>query len=283
MIWLNGIQLEFETFPNGETKVNGELIQTALLKQLIDEMYIMQFKYEKDSDLIQLMFVKRHLDSITHNKSQLEIHYMPYSRMDRVEGYSVFTLKYMAEFINSLNFDNVIVFEPHSDVTTALLNNCHDYYLTSNILKKVVEQIGFDKDKDYLFFPDATAQKRYGKIKGFKQMVGFKKRDFETGKIEGLMVVGDVAPQKKGYKVIIVDDLCSYGGTFLLGAKKLKERGAGDVHLIVGHCEDSIYKGNLLDAKYGEEELITSVHTTDSIIQESLHDKVTIHENLVGV
>lgn len=44
--------------------------------------------------------------------------------MDRVKNKDeVFTLKYFCEFINSLEFDEVTVVDPHSSVSRALLNN----------------------------------------------------------------------------------------------------------------------------------------------------------------
>ena len=89
MIKLNGTELVFKTFPNGETLVDGDAI-TALMA----EQNTLAFKYENDSDLIKLMFVKQYLDSRKVH-ADLTIAYMPYSRMDRIEGASVFTLKYV--------------------------------------------------------------------------------------------------------------------------------------------------------------------------------------------
>jgi ribose-phosphate pyrophosphokinase len=180
--------------------------------------------------------------------------------MDRVEGNSVFTLKYITDFINSLNFKEVIVIEPHSDVTPALLNNCRSVFPSFDILNNVMKEVNFNKDKDYLFFPDQGAAKRYGKTKGFKQLVGFKERDFQTGKINKLQVIGDI--QEQGFKVIIQDDLCSYGGTFLMSGNKLKELGASEIYLLVTHCENSIYQGELLK----ENSPIDKIFTTDSIL-----------------
>ena len=51
---------------------------------------------------------------------------------------------------------------------------------------------------------------------------GDKKRDWATGKILGLDVTGY---PPKGGKVLMIDDICSYGGTMFYSAKKLKELG----------------------------------------------------------
>ncbi|MFD0589020.1 ribose-phosphate pyrophosphokinase [Paenibacillus sp. GCM10027627] len=265
LIYLNGTEIQFNVFPNGETLVNGEQ-----LLSLANESNTISFKYESDGDLIKLMFVKRFLDDHSYSASLL-IYYMPYSRMDRVEGSSVFTLKYTAQFINGLGFHKVTVIEPHSDVATALLDRSDALYPSIHLIGEVVRETGFNPEEDYLFFPDAGAQKRYSKVKGFKQLVGFKVRDFATGQIQKLDIVGDV--ERRGFKAIIVDDLCSYGGTFLLSAEKLKEIGASEVYLLVGHCEKSVHEG-----KIPQTNLLDRIFTTDTILEETNLTNLTIYK-----
>lgn len=266
MIWLNGHELDFQTFPNGETLVDGKEIYRFFNGTIT-------FKYENDSDLIKLMFVKKYLDERQH-ETNLKILYMPYSRMDRVEGYSVFTLKYVSQFINSLGFNNIEVYEPHSDVSMALLDNSKARYPTVNLINSVVKEINFS-DEDYVYYPDAGAEKRYTKHLKFKnQLVGLKQRDFETGNIKKLQVIGDV--KEPGFKVLMIDDLCSKGGTFIMGAKQLKELGASDIYLLITHCEPNIYNGEILTT-----DLITKVFTTNSMIEEPCHPKIKIY-NLGG-
>jgi ribose-phosphate pyrophosphokinase len=270
MIKLNDIELEFITFPNGETKVNGEQIHKLIKTTLIRANDYVTLKYEDDKDLIRLMFVKKYLDEINIHVN-LKILYMPYSRMDRVEGQSVFTLKYVSQFINSLNFAKVDIFEPHSDVTCALVDKNKSIYSTIDLLPRVIKETNFDIEKDYIYFPDNGAEKRYSKNIKFKnQLVGIKHRNFETGKIERLQVVGDI--KEKGFKAIIIDDLCSYGGTFIMGAEKLRELGATEIYLLVTHCEESIYKGEILKT-----DLIDKVFTTDSILKETNNKKITMY------
>lgn len=258
MIYLDGKAVEFGSFPNGETMLKVELER--------NRVYSVDFKYEGDADLFRLMLLKKYIDQVGAH-ALLRMMYMPYSRMDRTENDSAFTLKYVTQFINSLNFEDVYVLEPHSDVTMAMLERAFPIYVTVEMLDDVLEMIGFDKDKDYLFFPDAGAQKRYSKLKGFKQAVGFKKRDFQTGKIEGLEIVGDI---ETGAKVLILDDLCSRGGTFLHSASKLRDIGAGEVYLFVGHAEDSMLEGQMLLAKHvnAKNYLVDKIFTTDSMFSE---------------
>jgi ribose-phosphate pyrophosphokinase len=163
------------------------------------------------------------------------------------------------------------VIEPHSDVTLALIDRSIGKYPTVQLLDEVTAEIGFDPEQDYLFFPDAGAQKRYSKVRGYKELVGFKSRDFQTGEIKSLEIVGNVDHDE--FKVLIVDDLCSYGGTFMLSAEKLKKIGAAQIYLLVGHCEKSIYKGKIL-----ESDLIDKVFTTNTILDQADHPKIHVYE-----
>jgi len=267
VIILNEEKIDFGQFPNGETFIATNINLLAMQNNKII------LKYENDNDLLRLMFVKKHLDGLNSLSCSLAILYMPYSRQDRTEDNSVFTLKHVCEFINSLHFTTIVVNEPHSDVTIALLNNCMTKYPTVDLLSKVVDEVGFDKEKDYLFYPDAGAQKRYSsKNSGYKEIVGFKKRNFTTGRIESLQIVG--SELVNGSKVIIIDDLCSRGGTFILSAERLKEIGATDIYLVVAHCEETILEGDIPSSPH----LITQVFTTDSIINPNSDARIKIFQ-----
>lgn len=261
MILLNGKEVQFEKFPNGESK----LIYDSMQESFSAEENMILFKYHSDRDLIRLAMVKDFLD-YCEAPSRLLIAYMPYSRMDRgTEEYPHFTLKTIGKFINNLNFLKVYVIEPHSDVTGGVLENYKPYYINFDLLPWVEEEIGFEKNIDFLFFPDAGAQKRYSSLKGYKQLVGHKNRDFNTGEITSLEVVGDLEYVSQGLrdeKILIVDDLCSKGGTFLHSARKLQQLGFWDIHLLVAHCENSIFQGELLKDKSP----VRKIFTTNSIL-----------------
>ena len=97
MIYLNGEKVDVKKFPNGESLINSEN-----LKIKYDDINIIKLKFENDEDITHLIFLKGHLDEL-RVKCSLEIAYMPYSRMDRTEGMTVFTLKHLCKLINSLN------------------------------------------------------------------------------------------------------------------------------------------------------------------------------------
>jgi ribose-phosphate pyrophosphokinase len=213
--------------------------------------------YEKDEEML-LLFITRHLREQNAVKNiTLYMPYIPHARMDRVKNkQEVFTLKYFCEFINSLCFDRVVVRDAHSSVSLALLNNVVVELIDTNI-KKLVACL-LDPEKDIVFYPDEGSSKRYLDIIGFPCAFGVKKRDWNTGKITGLDVQGDLPSPP--FNVLIIDDISSYGGTFLHSAQKLKELGADRMYLYITHCENSILNGELIHSG-----LLEKIYTTRSI------------------
>jgi ribose-phosphate pyrophosphokinase len=135
-----------------------------------------------------------------------------------------------------MDFDKIYVREPHSDVTPALLD-CS----TSEWCADKIGDALFNCGAESIFFPDAGAAKRYSEFK-FPHAVGHKSRDFKTGNIQSFDLIGEIAE-----KVLIVDDMCSRGGTFVHSAKLLKEKGAKEVYLMVAYCENTVFEGELFD------------------------------------
>lgn len=276
MILLNSQEVTFEKFPYAEVKLvlNNNLVKNGT--------NVVTFMYESDEDLIKLMFVKRELDHY-HNCTEviLEMSFMPYARMDREDSKTCFTLKYISQFINFLNFRCVIIHEAHSDVSLALIDNSIPIELTKWLFYKGIEDslFEFNKDVDFICYPDATAYKRYSKIDDFNAAIGMKNRDFNTGWINNLEIF---VPEEQsnggvsGKNVIILDDLCSNGGTFTLTAEELKRQGAKSITLIIAHCEPSILDGDVLKT-----DIIDCVITSNTILKKdsvSSFDKMFVYD-----
>lgn len=258
-------------FPNGE--IRFDLSQLELTGSRIK----LTLRFENNSELMELFFLKKHLDA-AHRLTPVDLimPYIPYSRMDRTEGIEVFTLKYFAEFINGLDFRYVQVLEPHSNVSLALIDRLlvstlKDLGLVSETVSTIERQTG---QKPVLFYPDAGAMKRYAKEhEGQHQgefMYAEKTRDFRTGKILDLTLLGDCKRHSK--VALIIDDLSSYGGTFMYSAEALKEEGFEHIFLLIAHAENVIRDGSLLES----DSPVEHVFTTDSIFNGE-HKNMTVH------
>lgn len=250
----------------------------------IEEVTTIRWDYESDAELFTLICLKKHYDQFSDN-IELYMPYIPHARMDRVKNASdVFTLKHFCEIINFLNFSCVTVFDAHSNVSLALLDRvCQIPFdeALHQILTALVYTIGKDighctREKVYenliFFFPDEGAMKRYSGYANLPYAFGMKKRDWSTGKIEGLQVINSEIV--KGKNVLIIDDICSRGGTFLHSAKALKELGAENIYLYVSHAEDTMVDGEM----YNTPGLVDRIYTTNTIFhkEKDVRDKVEI-------
>ena len=89
------------------------------------------------------------------------IPYFPAARQDRVMilGESL-SVKVYADIINGLHLDKIQVFDPHSEVTPALLNNC-EVITNYDFIQKVIKNIGSEV---LLISPDGGALKKIYKV-----------------------------------------------------------------------------------------------------------------------
>jgi ribose-phosphate pyrophosphokinase len=161
------------------------------------------------------------------------IPYFPAARQDRVMvGGEALTVKVYADIINALQLSKVTVFDPHSEVTSALLNNC-EVIPNHAFIKKALEVVGADT---LLISPDGGALKKIYKVSeylgGVEVVECSKSRDVKTGKLSGFKVYAD---DLQGKDCLIVDDICDGGATFIGLAQELKKKNAGKLYLAISH------------------------------------------------
>lgn len=255
MIYIDGQGVEQKHFPDYTLSAR---ISTAHMELCSQDGVPILWKYDGDHECMALWHIVHHIRSrIPHIGISLELPYIPNARMDRVKNEDeIFTLKWFAEFINTLGFDKVIVTDPHSNVATALIDRVEVRGVADNVIR-VLSWIG--DHETVLCYPDEGATKKYSEqLQGRPYVFGIKHRDWRTGKIQGLSLTN--AEIVNGKTVLIVDDICSHGGTFMHTANALKEAGAGEVYLYVTHCENTIFEGEIIESG-----LIEKVFTTDSI------------------
>ena len=258
MIKVDDIVVEARRFPD------HALLVKALTLKGHGRICNIEWKYEDDSELFTLICLRKHYSQA---EAHLWMFYCPHARMDRVKNAGdVFTLKYFAEVINDLNFKQVNILDPHSNVCTALINNVR-VLSPEDYIQTAIDTC----NPDMLFYPDEGSQKRYSGMIRKEHAFGIKKRDWATGEIEGLDVAG-CADKIKDSRILIVDDICSRGGTFYHSAKKLKELGAKEIYLYITHCENTILEGEVLTSG-----LVEKVYTTNSIFTKE-HEKIEVFE-----
>lgn len=253
MLKINGSEIVQGSFPDGTLLVKYTPQKDCGYAEI-------DWYYENDREFVTLMYLTKHLNAHGISRIKLFMPYIPNARQDRVKSdEDIFTLKYFAQVINSLDFESVTVLDPHSTVSGALIDRLIIQSPKENVRRVIGEITQNEGNEPFMFYPDEGASKRYSGMVTLPYAFGIKKRDWKTGKILGLDVSGNTE-EIKGKSVLIVDDICSKGGTFLFSAKKLKELGAENIYLYISHCEKTILSGELLTSG-----LIKKIYTTDSI------------------
>ena len=212
----------FKKFPGGELHITDDWIQdrTSCPIKVIARI-------QSSDDLMKLMlFTNACKCTYGMIPDELVLPYIPYARQDRVANIGeALSIKVFSDILNSLNYSKVIVLDPHSDVSSALINNIviiPQWKIWGDYLNKQQEE-GAISNFD-LISPDAGALKKIYKLAEATMCkhirVGTKHRDTITGKITGTSVDG----QAKNKLAIIVDDICDGGRTFIEVAKVIKEQ-----------------------------------------------------------
>lgn len=152
---------------------------------------------------------------VAGHKNYLIIPYMPGAREDRGR---VFGLEVYHDILSdSYGTERKVTFDPHSKVTADLFNewgpqNELDILTVADLVR---QRPWAFKGYDYVIAPDEGATERaqsVADVLGVPVVQVVKARDFETGKITGL-----IAPEiDDTKKYLVVDDLCDGGRTFTL-------------------------------------------------------------------
>ena len=224
------IEFEFLKFNGGEhhIKLNNKIKFEEISKVVITN------RFNNSDDIIKVLIAKDALEIKGVKEFELVMPYIPYARQDRqcANGES-FSLKVFSNLINAAKFKKVIVFDAHSDVAPALIDNCVNYS-NSAFVQFAINDIGKNV---ILISPDAGANKKINKLasicEGVIDVVKCDKiRDVKNGNLTGFEVFSNNLNKQK---CLIVDDIADGGATFLGTAEELKKKNAGDIYLFVTH------------------------------------------------
>ncbi len=244
------------TFPDGQPHIRIDVasVNTAWYAEPLRIFS----RINNPSDLLQVLFAKNTLTYMGFEIVELHVSYLMAARMDRVmlDG-EPFSLKVVAQMINIAGFSKVKIFDPHSEVSTALIEKSYAVNNHAFVADALAHYFASHKTRTYsLVSPDAGALKKIHKLAAhldeYEVIECSKMRDLKTGALTGFNTAAD---DLTGKICFIIDDICDGGGTFAGTAKMLKSKGASKVHLIVSHGIFS--KGTKIEA-------VDDIYTTDS-------------------
>lgn len=179
--------------------------------------------------------------------------YLPAARADRGVPFGA---KVYADIINAAGFAEVVVFDPHSPVAPTLIENVRIVDSAPVIRNAIFGRSGLTGDYAAIIAPDKGAVERASRtadLLGLPLLTATKSRDFATGKLTGFHAPEGVP---ESGRLLIVDDICDGGGTFM-GLAEALNVGRERLSLWVSH---GIFSGraNLLTEHFG------AIYTTDS-------------------
>lgn len=242
--WQIHANINVFNFPGGEIHLTdntgeGELAVAALVTGADVNDYIALAEW---ADLI-------------HSKGQKAVALIPYLPAARADRGHPFGAKVYADLINMANLDQVVCLDPHSHVMPGLVNNITVVDSDIIIRNHVLGRSGKDGYVGVIA-PDAGAVERAQRVADTLHLPLYKAtkhRDFETGKLTHFEAPADLPAEGR---LLLADDICDGGGTFL-GLADAMGLGRERLSLWVSH---GIFSGkaNLLTEKFG------SIYTTDS-------------------
>lgn len=256
---LDGEEIQFESFVFAGGEPHIKIISTIEKGTVITVTH----RLNTFNDLGLLCMAVDALQRMDAKLETLLIPYFPAARQDRlmISGEPL-SVKVYADIINNFRFENINVFDAHSEVTPALLNKC-EVINNHKFIRQVLNSIG---SKVLLISPDGGALKKIYKVSeslgGIEVIECSKSRDVKTGKLKGFKVYAD---DLDGKDCLIVDDICDGGGTFIGLADELKKKNAGKLYLVVSH--------GIFSHGFDELHIFEKIFTTDSI-REIVHERV---------
>lgn len=207
----SSISYSISRFPDGEVQIT-----------------LGEFSHKDSVDVIcritnpEELFILMQVCDILHRHGvefEISIYYLMTMRMDRVMDFNrPFSLSIVCNVLDNLGARFIGIFSPHSNAYTNLLKKTHSGEIGSNATDTP------DIAKYQLVIPDEGAEERYSFYSDFYSsdlVICSKVRDLKTGKITSIKINN---PESiLGKPLLILDDLCDGGGTFVGIAEAIRK------------------------------------------------------------
>lgn len=168
----------------------------------------------------------------TDRNTRVIMPYFPYARQDRVcnDGES-FALSVMTDILKTMFIETLEIHDPHSRVTTVLMNGSM-FKLLVVPQHQLAEKILNKEDYDVVVSPDAGAAEKAALLYPELKHVYLTK-----SRVDGKVIYDDFPFDTIKGRILVVDDICDGGRTFVSLGKMLDrtQPGITDMQLYVTH------------------------------------------------
>lgn len=204
-------------FPDGTSQV------WKIPEDVLKENGTVIWEFESEAELSHVLQLG-YLLKLHWNRIDLDMPFMPYGRQDKeISNEATFARSVIVKTLR-LVYDNMWTTDNHSK----------DYFVTS--IQPDLKPVFAACKPDLVCFPDEGASKRGYEKFYCGSVVLEKDRDQLTGEIKGLKFAeGSQVGELPNTSVLIIDDICDGGRTFIEACKLLKGAGAKEVYLYTTH------------------------------------------------
>lgn len=226
-----GIKYEAFKYPAGETQVRLKPEQIPVLSNA-KEILVTAHLNGLETGFIELALLTSAIQGVIENNHDytqmcLNLPYLPYARADRrfLPG-DCFGLETYANLINTLDYDVVYSSDVHSKIAGELINRFQNLDVYDSIAQVITT---INDENLILLLPDEGAKRYNLEQFGLPVFQAGKIRNPTTGNLSGFKIpikeIGAKALEaKKAIRsILIVDDICDGGGTFIGLAEEIKK------------------------------------------------------------
>lgn len=230
MIKLHGHNVNITIFPDKTSQV-WKISDELLGADKCNDERIIKWDFENEGEIFQIVQLVYLLDEINGKKQiVLECPYLPYGRQDKeTTNTSCFALEAFCALFSGIA--ELRTFDAHNPSFFEDKEKC-PFDFVNTLPYKEINKIIEEESIDLIVYPDKGASQRYPQLSAkYKWVAADKIRDQLTGEINGIKI----DPITMGSHILVVDDLCDGGRTFIELAKVLKQQYPVGIMLYVSH------------------------------------------------
>lgn len=161
--------------------------------------------------------------------------YYGYSRQDRkARGREPISAKLVANLITVAGADRILAVDLHTQQLQGFFDIPVDHLPARRIMADYFRQLGLGGEGTVVVSPDVGGVKEVERMADElgSPMAIIAKRRPRPNTSEVLEIIGDL----EGKRAIMLDDMIDTGGSMVVGAEKLRERGVVEVHAAATHA-----------------------------------------------
>lgn len=228
MIKLNGHEVKATIFPDKTSQ-----IWQLPVDKVVSHEQLIEWQFENEAEIMHVLQLADLCNTCTMGAERVSLHIqtMPYARQDKsINNANTFALRTFLSLLGRSRFKRITTVDIHNP---KVLEGVYEDFIINMMPNERIKQVIEDVRPDLICFPDYGASQRGYNTQNIPHFTLDKKRNQTTGEIEGLKTT---LPLKlEGLTILLVDDLCDGGRTFIEAANLLYNLGAKEVSLYTTH------------------------------------------------